>query len=124
MAFQFKISKRAFWVIIIGFILYLIFFKNTEAAENTATIDISVEQEELVLGQIRVEDEGSFDLLEIPGDYRLRGEPGEPFLPVRTIFLSVPRGARFVSIKAIHLEETTLPGEYNIYPAQPPVPTV
>ena len=49
-------------------------------------------------------------------------EAGRPMLPVRTARIALPAGMTVTSVRVTATEEVSLPGEYTVYPAQPPTP--
>ena len=55
--------------------------------------------------------------------YDFIGEVGKPNLPARNVYIAVPSEARVIEVRVTSSQEEDLPGYYNIYPAQPCVPT-
>jgi hypothetical protein len=62
-----------------------------------------------------------YDVVEIAGATHF-GEPGTPLLPVQTTYLLLPPDAQVTGVKVTTEEAAELPGEYNLYPTQPPSP--
>ena len=51
------------------------------------------------------------------GDWLLN--PGQPMLPTQTLRIAVPAGMRVTGVRAAETQWVDLPGQYNIFPAQP-----
>ncbi|MCD6502380.1 T9SS type A sorting domain-containing protein [bacterium] len=111
----------AFKRIVFSTISLLVIISSIGAASVAFTIDVN--QNDVVTFQTTSPDGRVFDLVELGGDYSLEGNSGEPLLPARTIFLAVPSGARFVSIRQRRIDKRVIEGEFSIFPSQPPVPT-
>ena len=47
-------------------------------------------------------------------------QPGRPQLPVKIVRVAIPPGARVDRVEILKMDLADLPGEYEIYPAQPP----
>ena len=73
-------------------------------------------------------DDFSFDRLK---DYDLVGlkdgdwlaEPGKPMLPSKSIRIALPAGMAVQNVRAVDFTEEQFPGDFNVYPAQPPLTT-
>ena len=63
----------------------------------------------------------NYDYVELPECERSVGPAGVPDLPVRQIRLLLPAGATATAVRAIPLNERSLPGRFRVYPIQPPV---
>jgi hypothetical protein len=50
-------------------------------------------------------------------------ELGKPMLPSKEIKIALPAGMAVQSVQVVNFTEEQFPGEYNIYPAQPPLTT-
>ena len=55
-------------------------------------------------------------------NYNSTDEPSAPMLPVKTFSLAIPMGAEVKNIKATHSKKRDLKGNFDIFPAQNPVP--
>jgi len=53
--------------------------------------------------------------------YEITDEVGAPQLPIKTIRIAVPKGARFTGVSIISRESKELSGRYLISCAQPPI---
>jgi hypothetical protein len=62
-----------------------------------------------------------YDVVQIAGAAH-SGAPGAPLLPVQTTYLLVPPDAQVTGVKITVEQTAELPGEYNLYPTQPPSP--
>ncbi len=70
----------------------------------------------LIFGERR-----GYDTLRLAGcDYV--NEAGRPMLPVRTVRIALPAGMAVTAVRVVDTKEAELPGEYTVYPAQPPTP--
>ena len=49
-------------------------------------------------------------------------EPGRPMLPVQTLRIALPAGMAVTGVRATGAEATTVFGQYDMFPAQPPQP--
>ena len=67
--------------------------------------------------------EQGYDVIEIR-DAILRGEIGEPCYPVNHYRIALPPGAEIEKIEIAEIEKTDIPGEYELYPKQPPIPLI
>jgi hypothetical protein len=63
-----------------------------------------------------------YDVVKLPG-LHLMNRIGEPALPVRNVYVAIPGNVQVTGIDLISFDVTDISGSYNIYPAQPPVPT-
>jgi parallel beta-helix repeat protein len=50
-------------------------------------------------------------------------EEGKPMVPSKCIQLAIPEGMKVTDVRILHTDQEELPGFYNLYPAQRPVPT-
>jgi len=72
-------------------------------------------------GKLSFDKADGYDLVQIGGAAHL-GAPGAPLMPVQTTYLLVPPDAQVTGVKVSIEQATELPGEYNLYPTQPPSP--
>jgi hypothetical protein len=73
-------------------------------------------EEELTFGE-----QMGYDTVSLPdGDYLT--EPGQPRLPVRIVGIALPAGMAATSVRVVGTQSVELPGQYTIFPAQPPRP--
>ena len=98
-----------------------------EAAEPLATqgfVTKSVACDIVSLG-FRTSKANDFDLLELLGDrYDLYAERvGDPLLPTKIVYISVPQGAKLEDLNVKILHQKTLEQPFNIFPKQPETPT-
>jgi hypothetical protein len=63
-----------------------------------------------------------YDVIKLSGAH-LMNKIGEPSLPVRNVYVALPGNVRVTDVELSSFEVQKLGGTYNIYPAQPPVPT-
>jgi len=63
--------------------------------------------------------ENNFDRIRAP-KFCLRGEPGTPELPAVYLNYIIPPNAKAESLIVSQFQFVQIPGEYYIYPAQPP----
>ena len=87
-----------------------------EIQAKTIRLSLSFDVDELTF--IRAND---FDQVFLQ-DLEFLGEPGEPRLPVKVIHLLIPVEEEIESVKILSQKSRFLPGTYNIYPIQPPLP--
>jgi parallel beta-helix repeat protein len=64
-----------------------------------------------------------YDLISLPG-CRFTREIGKPALPVKSVFVALPANSELTGVEVVSCRTKTLPGEYMILPAQPPIPTM
>ena len=84
---------KSYWYIYV--VLFAIaLLASLSVAEDIRYIEIEINPDELIIEKVGNRAGGFFDLIGIEGDYYLDGEPGEPFLPVKTIY--------FLSRASIH----------------------
>ncbi|MCK4528488.1 T9SS type A sorting domain-containing protein [candidate division WOR-3 bacterium] len=68
------------------------------------------------------ETKDNFDIISIKGT-SFMDDVGEPMLPVKYLHLIIPQGTEADSVEVEIHSNYQIPGNYNIYPAQPPIPT-
>ena len=61
----------------------------------------------------------NYDLITVEG-CGLTSDIGKPALPVKTMFVLIPADKEVEDVEIIASEPNILPGNYTIYPAQPP----
>lgn len=66
-------------------------------------------------------EEKGYDVVKLKGCMYTH-EVGAPLLPCKGISVLIPPGAEVVLVEAIDYNREEIPGEYNIYPTQPPQP--
>ena len=49
-------------------------------------------------------------------------ELGKPMLPIKMLKIALPTGMAVKSVQVVDTKSEEIPGEYNVYPAQPPLP--
>ncbi len=64
----------------------------------------------------------NYDIVKLRG-CELKRDVGEPALPIKSVYLIIPPEAKVRDIEILSAEKIEIEGEYNIFPAQPPVPT-
>jgi len=64
-----------------------------------------------------------YDLISVPG-CRFTREIGKPALPAKSVFVALPANSELTGIEVVSCRTKTLPGEYIILPARPPIPTM
>jgi hypothetical protein len=131
------ILKRA--LVVVGTCLALAWAGATYAAERQTTSDLaesSAEEDlrllksdaesvivELSTPDFQVEESvvnGTvYHLVDVPGCGQT-DEVGKPQLPVRGALLGIPASADY-SLRVVDVDEETVPGQYNVYPAPKPV---
>lgn len=84
------------------------------ASQTTFTLTFSS-------GDLRFEKLQGFDKV-VLDRCQLRGNPGDPLLPVRYVQIAIPPDMEVVSVRANSLDRLELPGSYDIIPAQEPRP--
>ncbi len=102
--------KKAFLMAVILCIFTSVIFG------NVLTKEINFNKDDLIFQK-----SGKYDIVKIKGG-NFKRIPGEPLIPYKTIFLSVPEGFHPESIKIINTTSTTLPGTFSLFPSQKPVP--
>ncbi|MCG2705885.1 MAG: C25 family cysteine peptidase, partial [Candidatus Omnitrophica bacterium] len=90
--------------------------KSTTSLTKNNVIEVTVEFPQPVITEA-----GGYQHIEMEGLYSV-GNPGEPVLPVKGINVLIPAGKEIKGSEVILGEKITLPGKYNIEPAQKPVP--
>jgi len=86
------------------------------SATKGSVIEVTVQFPEPVITKL-----GDYDCIEMEGIPSL-GNTGEPVLPVKGVNVLIPAGKDVKSSELILGEKVTLPGTYNIEPAQKPIP--
>ncbi len=72
---------------------------------------------------IKISNQDGFSLVSLKGCDLSLQETGKPILPFLNLNVLIPSTAEITSIEVLEAKQTEIPGEYLIYPAQPPVPT-
>ena len=68
-----------------------------------------------------IEDYEGYQIAKIE-NYNFTDEPSAPMLPVKSFSLAIPTGAEVKNIKAVYSKKKDLRGDFDIFPAQNPVP--
>lgn len=104
--------KRILTVLVLGLVLCTSF-----AFSGQLTQTVTFTREDLEFGKFE-----GYDLLTSKG-CDVTGKVGEPQLPMRGVYVSIPVGAEVTGVEIVSSDREELPGTYNIYPTQPPRPT-
>jgi len=114
--------KRIFRVkeaILSIFICLTLFFILSVPAisDDVFKVEYTVEfsQEDLSFGEIH-----GYDIINL-GDRNYLNLIGKPMLPLEVIKIALPEGMSVEKIRIINQTDRELTGEYNIFPAQPPI---
>jgi len=105
-----KLHYHFFLIIIILLILL------SYITAGTLEFDINFSKNDLVFSKIN-----EYDFIDI-NDGVSTTEPGEPDLPTVSFSFVIPPDSEVVNAKIVVEENEILPGIYNIYPKQPPIP--
>jgi len=62
-----------------------------------------------------------YDVVTMPYQGEL-AEPGKPLLPLASVYFLIPSDAEITGVEVLNIQELDLDGQYNIHPAQNPVP--
>ena len=110
-------------IIIIGMVLPLgtAFAKDKANRVTSATKGSVIEITVQFPAPVITKTEDGYDHIEMSGIPSL-GNTGEPVLPVKGVNVLIPAGKDVKSSELILGEKVTLPGKYNIEPAQQPIP--
>ena len=101
---------KLFFSLFIGVLLAI------PASGGELTRTVSFSPEELVFSRVL-----GYDLVELDG-YSLTGEVGRPLLPVIYYHVLLPPTAEVTGVEVVFSQAIDVPGEYRIYPTQPPQP--
>ena len=71
--------------------------------------------DDLVFGQVL-----GYDRVTLP-DGGILDKPGWPMLPTQYVRIAVPEGMAVTGVRVLGLQTVELPGQYDIFPAQPPL---
>jgi hypothetical protein len=110
-------SKLASTVLIV---LVLAWAFSSLAGETQKAFCVRFSPEALSTEQTYLE-ESPFDLLRME-DLDMTADPGEPTLPVRAVHIYIPRDKEVAAISVEITKQSSLPGRYLIFPAQPEIP--
>ncbi len=106
--------KKLIYFLLVFVLLFLP--TNILSAELSYTLNFS--SESLVFDKLK-----GYDLVKL-SDAHLLYSPGEPALPVKNIYLSLPENAEVVGLEIKKVTTEKLPKDYLIFPAQPPQPLI
>ena len=100
----------------LGAVALVVFLGPAVAAAQTFAVEYTAEfsVDELVFSRHM-----GYDLVRLPEDGDL-SEPGRPLLPARTLRIALPPGMAVSDVRVSGSESVELPGEFVIFPAQPP----
>ena len=73
---------------------------------------------EFALESVTVERTAEYDVVSVEG-CELFGEPGEPLLPTKAVYVSLPPGFELAGVRISENNQIRVPGEFDIAPAQP-----
>ena len=77
------------------------------------TIQLRFPQKSMTVSKI-----GGYDVVRLDG-CKLFGEPGEPLLPTKAVYVALPPGFEMTEVRISANKKIQLPGAFNIAPAQP-----
>jgi len=99
-------------------------FSGLESLEAKGSVKKSAECNIASLG-IRAGKKGGFDILELLGDgYELYADRvGDPLLPAKIVYISVPPGSKLENLNIKVHQKKTLEHPFNLLPKQPESPT-
>ncbi|MCP4229095.1 MAG: hypothetical protein GY771_02970, partial [bacterium] len=83
---------------------------------------ISVESSEISFEKISIGEDIQFDAVKLENGVVLPVAPGEPLLPAISVSVALPEGMAIDFIEVVYSDPVVLPGEYDIMPAQTPIP--
>jgi len=103
-------------VVIVAFIMLLSAISvPTVSGEKLRTLSYTVE-----FGVPEIEKIGNYDVIRLEScGYIMK--VGEPALPVKQVLVLLPPDGKVENVSVVVLDSEKLPGDYYIYPAQPPV---
>ncbi|MGB3477587.1 MAG: C25 family cysteine peptidase, partial [bacterium] len=85
-------------------------------AAGTITKTIVFSENELHFTEV-----DGYDVVTMPYQGEL-AEPGKPLLPLASVYFLIPPDAEITNVEVLNIQELELDGQYNIHPAQNPVP--
>jgi len=104
---------------VIGVLLFVLLASgmNSLAATETFRLNqiVTFSKSELQFDRM-----GNYDLIKT-ADHSYINSPGAPMLPSRTIKIALPDGMQVTSIEVSDVKTEEISGQYNIFPAQPPL---
>ncbi|MCD6328074.1 hypothetical protein J7M28_11060 [bacterium] len=93
--------------------LMVLFVASIPVFAESLTYDLTFPYETVSFGKM-----AGYDLLSVK-DCDLFGEPGEPLLPSKPVYISLPPGFEVTSVRLAECEQVAVSGKFNIAPAQP-----
>jgi len=91
-------------------------------AAGGARADVVTAELTTSLDDLRFDELSGYDLVLLANGQPL-AQVGAPALPMRQVRVALPPGERAVAARLVSARELPLPGRFDPYPAQPPVPT-
>ena len=110
-------AKRASYLFWLASALILLVFPFSCLAE---TVQVQLD---FPLETLSVTSQDGYDYLTLPGCHT-GGRAGAPALPRRAVYVSIPAGTSVASVQVTQATKEELAGEFVVYPAQRPVPTL
>ncbi|MBN2209052.1 MAG: hypothetical protein JW759_07130 [Candidatus Coatesbacteria bacterium] len=101
--------------LIISSLLFLLCASLSVCGEGV-TVRLEFPQESVAVSEM-----GEYDLVSVEG-CELFGKPGEPLLPTKAVYVSLPLGFEMTDVCISENKQIQLPGAFNIAPAQPVQP--
>jgi len=111
-----KMSKSKL-IILLLIALSIVFFARPVLSEDAYKIQYTAQfsQDELSSGKLM-----GYDMVTLKdGDFL--AELGKPMLPSKELRIALPAGMAVKSVQVLNTTEVEIPGEYNIFPSQPPI---
>ncbi|HEC77716.1 MAG TPA: hypothetical protein ENI34_01060 [candidate division WOR-3 bacterium] len=96
-------------------VMFTIWFCLVSASETNLNLRFSE-------NKIRIQKYGDFDIILYDNGLNNIGKQGYPSLPVLSILIAAPFNTADADIEIKNIEWRNIPGEFNIYPIQPPLP--
>jgi hypothetical protein len=94
----------------------VLFLTPSAFSENTYQVHHSIEFSKDQLSFDRLM---GYDIVRLVDCGQL-SEPGKPMLPAKEIRIALPEGMRVTDIRILNTETEEIPGEFDIFPSQPP----
>jgi len=117
------IKNKSFWAVFITVIFLCSAFSITGSADSTTLEDrVSVEYsiKKPIVKQIEI-DGTTYDKIVVDGASSF-GNPGEPCLPIKGVYLLLPYNSKVEEITIEHDEIKSLGTGYNVMPVEEPIP--
>jgi hypothetical protein len=111
-----KMSKSKLMIFLLVAVFFVFSAKSLLAEEGYKVQYVA----EFSKGELSFDKQSGYDVVTLlDGDFIY--EQGKPMLPLKELKIALPAGMAVKSVNVLDTKSEVIPGEYNIFPSQPPI---